>query len=146
MTAIRRRFLRYAGTAAVVIAASAVGLELFSTRRGDQIKSTTSATSVNQFALISTTQLSLPSSRTHLLASANDFQQIWQLVQTDRVAASYYSQIKADADSGGRPASLRVHYQVLVGRVGFCMRKGNDGDGFSATSWMALSRAVSAFK
>jgi hypothetical protein len=65
----------------------------------------------------------MPSAPTHLLATVEDFQRVWQLVQSNQQARSIYLQVKNDADTTlskspyryqlvGEPGLLRVSEHV----------------------------------
>ena len=114
----RRRFLKYAGATTAVAGASALGLD-YSTRFSPKmnVPHTSTAVKTSSVVQLSTTTATpnMPSAPTHLLASVEDFQRVWQLVQSNQQARSIYVQVKHDADTTLSKSPYR--YQ-LVGESG----------------------------
>jgi len=125
----RRRFLKYAGVTAAVVGASGLGLDRFM-RTSRRVATTTATytpmmTATSRAVQLSTTSATadMPSAPTHLLATVEDFQRVWQLVQSNQQARSIYLQVKNDADTTlskspyryqlvGEPGLLRVSEHV----------------------------------
>jgi len=100
----RRRFLKYAGATAAVVSASALGFTYLGRPVPSSLNQTmtaaftTSETMATASGNTKSIPLSMPRTPTRLLASVEDFQRIWQLIQSNTLAARYYAALQDDGD------------------------------------------------
>lgn len=100
----RRHFLKYVGSIAAVAGASALGLDYLSrleAPRQTQSTSTTVSTISSEITTAPSTlsyPADMPLAPTRLLATIEDFQRVWRLIQSDPFASSYYETLNGDAE------------------------------------------------
>jgi len=100
----RRHFLKYAGSIVAIVGASALGLDYLSrpgSPRQTEPTSTTASPTISETTTASSTlgyPPNMPQTPTRLLATVDDFQRVWRLVQTDLFATSYYETVNGNAE------------------------------------------------